>query len=92
MKSYLDCWISVAGTLFSQALAGEPERPPGPQQQEQFGEADPGPIRRPRVRKSEQSADTEGEGREVPKVAVGVGWLVRAGAVREIVSVEAAAI
>jgi flagellar motor switch protein FliN len=25
MKSYLDCWISVAGTLFSQALAGEPE-------------------------------------------------------------------
>jgi flagellar motor switch protein FliN/FliY len=25
MKSYLDCWISVAGALFSQALAGEPE-------------------------------------------------------------------
>ncbi|MDR3725789.1 MAG: FliM/FliN family flagellar motor switch protein [Terracidiphilus sp.] len=23
--SYLDCWISVAGALFSQALAGEPE-------------------------------------------------------------------
>jgi flagellar motor switch protein FliN/FliY len=25
MKSYLDCWISVATMLFSQALAGEPE-------------------------------------------------------------------
>ena len=25
MKSYLDCWIDVATTLFSQALAGEPE-------------------------------------------------------------------
>jgi flagellar motor switch protein FliN/FliY len=25
MKSYLDCWIGVAGALFSQALAGEPE-------------------------------------------------------------------
>jgi flagellar motor switch protein FliN/FliY len=25
MKSYLDCWISVATALFSQALAGEPE-------------------------------------------------------------------
>jgi flagellar motor switch protein FliN/FliY len=25
MKSYLDCWISVAATLFSQAIAGEPE-------------------------------------------------------------------
>ena len=25
MKTYLDCWIDVATTLFSQALAGEPE-------------------------------------------------------------------
>jgi hypothetical protein len=25
MKSYLDCWIEAATTLFSQALAGEPE-------------------------------------------------------------------
>src|SRR5271165_5921399 len=25
MKTYLDCWIQVAGALFSQALAGEPE-------------------------------------------------------------------
>jgi flagellar motor switch protein FliN/FliY len=25
MKNYLDCWISVAKALFSQALAGEPE-------------------------------------------------------------------
>ena len=25
MKTYLDCWIGVATTLFSQALAGEPE-------------------------------------------------------------------
>jgi flagellar motor switch protein FliN/FliY len=25
MKTYLDCWIEVATTLFSQALAGEPE-------------------------------------------------------------------
>ena len=25
MKSYLECWIEVATTLFSQALAGEPE-------------------------------------------------------------------
>jgi flagellar motor switch protein FliN/FliY len=25
MKSYLECWIGVAATLFSQALAGEPE-------------------------------------------------------------------
>lgn len=25
MKTYLECWISVAETLFSQALAGEPE-------------------------------------------------------------------
>lgn len=25
MKSYLDCWTSVATTLFAQALAGEPE-------------------------------------------------------------------
>lgn len=25
MKSYLECWISVAKSLFSQALAGEPE-------------------------------------------------------------------
>ena len=25
MKSYLDCWTSVATALFSQALAGEPE-------------------------------------------------------------------
>lgn len=25
MKSYLDCWISVASALFSQALAGEPK-------------------------------------------------------------------
>jgi flagellar motor switch protein FliN len=35
MKTYLDCWISVAASLFSQALAGEPElvdslvKPPG---------------------------------------------------------------
>ena len=26
MKTYLDCWIQVATALFSQALAGEPER------------------------------------------------------------------
>ncbi len=25
MNSYFDCWIDVATTLFSQALAGEPE-------------------------------------------------------------------
>ena len=25
MKTYLDCWMGVAATLFSQALAGEPE-------------------------------------------------------------------
>ncbi len=25
MKTYFDCWIEVAGALFSQALAGEPE-------------------------------------------------------------------
>ncbi len=25
MKTYFDCWAEVAGTLFSQALAGEPE-------------------------------------------------------------------
>ena len=25
MMTYLDCWVSVATTLFSQALAGEPE-------------------------------------------------------------------
>jgi flagellar motor switch protein FliN len=25
MKTYFDCWVEVAGTLFSQALAGEPE-------------------------------------------------------------------
>ena len=25
MMTYIDCWISVATTLFSQALAGEPE-------------------------------------------------------------------
>ncbi len=25
MKTYLDCWTSVATALFSQALAGEPE-------------------------------------------------------------------
>ncbi len=25
MKTFFDCWVEVAGTLFSQALAGEPE-------------------------------------------------------------------
>ena len=25
MKTYIDCWTGVAATLFSQALAGEPE-------------------------------------------------------------------
>ena len=25
MKTYLDCWISAATMLFSQALAGEPQ-------------------------------------------------------------------
>ncbi len=25
MKTYLECWISAATTLFSQALAGEPQ-------------------------------------------------------------------
>ena len=25
MKTYLECWIAVAGALFSQALAGEPK-------------------------------------------------------------------
>lgn len=25
MKSYIECWVAVAATLFSQALAGEPE-------------------------------------------------------------------
>ena len=25
MKTYIDCWISTATTLFSQALAGEPQ-------------------------------------------------------------------
>ena len=34
MKSYLDCWISTATALFSQALAGEPE----------FSESQPGDI------------------------------------------------
>jgi hypothetical protein len=40
MKSYFDCWVSVASTLFSQALAGEPELAeafPSPLQPGAFG-------------------------------------------------------
>jgi flagellar motor switch protein FliN/FliY len=40
MKSYLECWIEVAKTLFSQALAGEPElaeSPPKPMGAGAFG-------------------------------------------------------
>ncbi len=40
MKSYLDCWIGVATTLFSQALAGEPvleETLPKPLAEGSFG-------------------------------------------------------
>lgn len=40
MKSYFDCWIGVAGALFSQALAGEPELAeslPHPLEADSFG-------------------------------------------------------